>query len=140
MTPPPPPSSYDNHIIRDNDDDRGVHTNQQLPPPSLYSASSIRGRNDGKDVHTNQQLLTPPPSYLPLSIRENDANMGVQVNNFQQTLQPTRRTYVRGLNSIVIDLNETPLVFEGPHINEIDFSILDRFDPSLLKFKPLTHL
>ncbi|KAG5586492.1 hypothetical protein H5410_046926 [Solanum commersonii] len=67
MAPLPPPSSYDTHFIRDNDDDKGVHTNQQLPPPSSYSASSIR-------------------------VRENDATIGVQANQFQHTLQPTKKT------------------------------------------------
>lgn len=52
-------------------------------------------------------------------------------------LQSTRRTYVRGLSSIGIDQNGNLLcVFEGPHITEIMFSSLDRFDPYQLKFKP----
>ncbi|KAK6791343.1 hypothetical protein RDI58_010424 [Solanum bulbocastanum] len=129
---PPSSLSYDAHFIRGNDDDRGVHTNQQLLSPSSYRTSSIRVSNEGGDVNTNQQLLSPPPSYRLPSI--NDNNIGVEENQLQQMLQSTRRTYVRDLNSVVIDLNEIPLEFEGPHKKEVDFPILNKSDPLLLKF------
>uniref|UniRef100_M1DXP4 C2H2-type domain-containing protein n=2 Tax=Solanum tuberosum TaxID=4113 RepID=M1DXP4_SOLTU len=133
---PPPSFSYNAHFIRGNDDDRGVHTNQQLLSLSSYGTSSIRVSNEGGDVNTNQQLLSPSPSssYRLLSVNNN--NIRVEENQLQQMIQSTRRTYVRGLNSVVIDLNETPLEFERPHQKEVDFPILDKSDPLQLEFKP----
>ncbi|KAK4715978.1 hypothetical protein R3W88_014316 [Solanum pinnatisectum] len=133
---PPPSFSYNARFIRGNDDDRGVHTNQQLLSLSSYGTGSIRFSNEGKDVNTNLQLLLPSPSssYRLLSINNN--NIHVEGNQLQQMIQSTRRTYVRSLNSVVIDLNEIPLEFEGPHKKEVDFPILDKSDPLQLEFKP----
>ncbi|KAK6789207.1 hypothetical protein RDI58_013006 [Solanum bulbocastanum] len=132
---PPPSFSYNARFIRGNNDDRGVHTNQQLLSLSSYGTGSIRVSNEGKDVNTNQQLVSPSPSssYRLLSVNNN--NIRVEENQLQQMIQSTRRTYVRSLNSIVIDLNETPVEFEGPHKKEVDFPILDKSDPLQLEFK-----
>jgi len=82
MAPPPPsspsPSSYDSRFIKGNDDDKGVHTNQQILPSLSYHTSSNRGSNEDRDMDTNQQLLSPSLLYLPLSI--NDNKIGMQAN------------------------------------------------------------
>ncbi|KAJ8534754.1 hypothetical protein K7X08_016482 [Anisodus acutangulus] len=126
---PSSPSSYHVHSARGNDYGSGVHTNQQLPPPSpslSYCVSLVRGNDDGRGVHTNQHLSPSPYCY----------GRGMNGNQLQQMLQSTRRTHVRGSNSIAIDLNEIAYECERPCIKEIDFPILDRSDPSQLKFKP----
>ncbi|KAF3618490.1 hypothetical protein FXO38_23930 [Capsicum annuum] len=135
---PARPPSYLATSIRGNRDDKELYTNQQLLPPSSppsYLATSIRGNHDGKDLYTNQQLL-PPPSYHPLSIRGNDNDRNMHANQFQKMLQPTRRTYVRGSNSIPVDLNETAPQLARPYIKEMDFPIMHRTDPTQLKFTP----
>ncbi|PHT38855.1 hypothetical protein CQW23_22428 [Capsicum baccatum] len=138
LLPPPPPPSYPATSIRGDHGDKDLYTNQQLlspaRPPS-YLATSIRGNRDDKELYTNQQLL-PPPSYHPLSIRGNDNDRNMHANQFQKMLQPTRRTYVRGSNSIPVDLNETAPQLARPHIKEMDFPIMDRTDPTQLKFTP----
>ncbi|KAK4344873.1 hypothetical protein RND71_035049 [Anisodus tanguticus] len=135
---PSPPSPFRTRRVRGNDSDKIVHVNQhplhrhhrhhphimstrleQLPPPSpslSYRVSLVRGNDDGRGVHTNQHLSPPPYCY----------GRGMNGNQRQQMLQST----------IAIDLNEIAYEFERPCIKEIDFPILDRSDPSQLKFKP----
>ncbi|TMW80825.1 hypothetical protein EJD97_014676 [Solanum chilense] len=132
---PSPSFSYNIHFIRGNDDDKGVHINQQLLSLSLYDTSPIRVSNEDGDVNINQQLLSPSPSspYRLLSVNNN--NIRVEENQLQQMIQSTRKTYERDLSSIVIDPKETPPEFERSHKKEVDFSILDKSDPLQLKFK-----
>ncbi|MCE0480997.1 hypothetical protein HAX54_038318 [Datura stramonium] len=137
--PPPPPPSFRPRWVRGNDCDKIVHLNQQLPPsppppPSSYRACSIGHNWDGRGVHTNQHIQAPSP-YRPASPGGNDSGGGVHANQRQQMLQSTR-TYVRGSNSIPINLNEMTSEFATPHIKEIDFPILDRSDPSQMSTHP----
>uniref|UniRef100_A0A1S4BPW9 Formin-like protein 3 n=1 Tax=Nicotiana tabacum TaxID=4097 RepID=A0A1S4BPW9_TOBAC len=148
LPPPPsplPPPSHRSGSGRSNNNDRGVHENYLPPPPSLpppYSSGSVRSNNDDRGVHADHLLppppLPPPPPY-PHSVRSNnDGRGGVHANVPRQMLQSTRRrtTYVRGPNSMAMNLNETSSESTKSYTNEIDFPILDRSDPSQLKFKP----
>lgn len=157
LLPPPPPSpssplsppSHRSGSVRGNNNDRGVHENYLPPPPSLppsYSSGSVRSNNDDRGVHANHLLPPPslpspppPPPPCPRSVRGNNDGIGVHANVPRQMLQSTRRrtTYVRGSNSIALNLNETSCESTKSYTNEIDFPILDRSDPSQLKFKPL---
>ena len=132
---PPTSFSYNSCFIRGNDDDRGVNINQQLLSLFLYDTNSIRASNECRDVNTNQQLLSPSPSSSHQLLSVNNNNIRAEENHLQQMIQSTR-TYVRGLKSIVIDQNESPLEFEGPHKNEVDFPILNKPDQLQLEFKP----
>ncbi|KAK4341676.1 hypothetical protein RND71_040177 [Anisodus tanguticus] len=151
---PSPPPSFRSRWVRSNDSDKNVDVNQQLPPLPSYRIRSIRGNDNCRDVHTNQQLSPLPPSYRVSLVRGNEDKRGVHTNQQlpppssyrddrdvhanrrQQMLQSTRRTHVRGSNSIDLNLNESTPEFARPHIKEINFPILDRSDPSQLKFKP----
>uniref|UniRef100_K4BYA5 C2H2-type domain-containing protein n=1 Tax=Solanum lycopersicum TaxID=4081 RepID=K4BYA5_SOLLC len=133
---PPPSFSYNTRLIRGNDDDKGVHINQQLLSLSLYDTSPIRVSNEDGDVNTKQQLLSPSPSSSYRLLLVNDNNIRVEANQLQQMIQSTRKTYAGDLSSVVIGPNGTPPEFEGPHKKEVDFPILDKSDPLELEFKP----
>ncbi|XP_019259852.1 PREDICTED: formin-like protein 14 [Nicotiana attenuata] len=149
LPPPPsplPPPSHRSDSGRSNNSDRGVHENYlpPPPPPRSYSSGSVRTNNDDRGVHANLLLPPPPlppppppPPSCPRSVRSNDDGRGVHANVPRQMLKSTRRTtYVRGPNSIAINLNEASSESTKSYTNEIDFPILDRSDPSQLKFKP----
>ncbi|MCE3049982.1 hypothetical protein HAX54_046240 [Datura stramonium] len=129
---PPLPPSFLPHWVRGDGIDTNVHVNQQLPPPppppSSYDACLIRGNNDGRGVHTIQQLSPPPSPYYASSIRGNDDDR--DVHTYQQLTPPPsyRPLSLRG--------NDNDIEFARSYIDEIDFPILDRSDPSQLKFKP----
>lgn len=59
MAPPPTlsPSSYDARFIKGNDE-KSVHTNQQILPSPSYHTSSNRGSNEHRDMDINQQLIS----------------------------------------------------------------------------------
>lgn len=132
----PPPSSYDDHLIRGNDDGKIVHANLKLPPPPpSYHASSMRGNIYGRDVNKNQQLLRPQ-SYHSLSLRVNDNNIGIE-NQLQQNASTCKKDMCARFqfNSHCPKWNPSS-VFEGHHIKEINFPILDKSDLCQWKSKP----
>jgi len=135
----PPPSSYEAHLIRGNDGGKTVHTNLKLPPPPppSYHASSMRGNIYGRDVSINQQLLPSLSSYRSLSLRVNDNKIGVEANHLQQNASTYKKDICASFkfNSYCPKWNPSG-VFEGHHIREINFPILDRSDLYQLKFKP----